>query len=230
MDNLLLLHGAAGASVQLEPLAEKLSDSFNVILFNFSGHGGKPVPAEPFSIEFFADEVVDLLNKNRLYSINIYGYSMGGYVALYIARHFPEKVGKIFATATKFRWDEAAAVKESGLLNPDKITEKVPAFADKLSRLHYPENWKTVLEKTAEMMINLGKVPALNDEDFSKIENETLLSVGDRDNMVSAEETIHVYRLLKNGRLYIIPDTGHPVEKISAGKLSAEIKSFFSGS
>lgn len=230
MDTILLLHGAAGASTQLEPLAEKLKDSFNVILFNFSGHGGKPVPPEPFSIELFADEVLNLINKGRLNGINIYGYSMGGYTALYLARNFPEKVNKIFTTATKFSWDETSAEKESRLLNPEKIVEKVPVFADMLSRLHYPENWKTVLKKTAEMMINLGKDPALNDEDFSKIENEILLSVGDRDNMVSAEETIHVYRLLKNGQLFIIPDTGHPFEKISAGELSAEIKSFFSDS
>ena len=230
METVLLLHGAAGASTQLEPLAEKLKDSFNVILFNFSGHGGKLVPPEPFSIELFAGEVLNLINKGRLSGINIYGYSMGGYVALYLARNFPEKVNKIFTTASKFKWEEADAIKESRLLNPEKIIEKVPSFADKLSRLHYPENWKTVLEKTAEMMINLGRDPVLKDEDFSKIENEILLSVGDRDNMVSAEETIHVYRLLKKSQLYIIPDSGHPIEKISADKLSAEIKSFFSDS
>ena len=77
------------------------------------------------------------------------------------------------------------------------------------------------------MMIELGKNNILKDEDFLQIENEILLSVGDRDNMVTIEETVDVYRKLKNGRLLILPATQHPIEKINAERLANEIKKFF---
>lgn len=227
MDKLLLLHGAIGSSTQLEPTANLLTDSFKVYLLNFSGHGGKPIPDKLFSIEMFAEDVLYFINKNRLGKINIYGYSMGGYVALYLARRNPDRVNKIFTTATKFDWNEDSSKKESKLLDPKKIMENIPKFAEQLSKRHSPEDWRSVLYKTAEMMINLGKNKILKDEDFSLIENEVMISVGDRDNMVTIEETIDVYRKLKNGSLLILPDTPHPIEKISTERLAYEIKLFF---
>lgn len=227
MQNILLLHGAIGSSVQLEPLAELLTNNYKVNLLNLSGHGGKQIPDEQFSIEMFGEDVLYFIEKNKLGIINVYGYSMGGYVALYIARNFPDKINKIFTTATKFDWNEESSLKESRLLNPEKIIEKIPKFAEQLSERHSAENWKQVLKKTAEMMINLGKNKLLKDVDFSLIENEVLLSVGDRDNMVSIEETVDVYRKLQNGKLLIFPDTPHPIEKISAERLANEIELFF---
>lgn len=222
-----MLHGAIGSSVQLEPLADLLTDAYKVNLLNFSGHGGKPVTNDKFSIEMFAEDVLYFIDKNRLEGLNIYGYSMGGYVALYIARHYPGKINKIFTTATKFSWNEDTSLKESRLLNPEKISEKIPQFADQLSEMHSPEDWKIVLNKTAEMMIELGKNKLLKDEDFSQIENDVLISVGDRDNMVSIEETVDVYRKLKNGSLLVFPDTPHPIEKINIERMANEVKIFF---
>lgn len=227
MDKLLLLHGALGSSEQLEPLAEALKNSFNVYLLNFSGHGGKEITDSSFSIGMFAEDVKYFIEKNKLDGINVYGYSMGGYVALYIARHFPGKINKIFTTASKFDWTEETSLRESKLLDAQKISEKIPEFAEELSKRHSPEDWKKVLSKTAGMMISLGKNKVLNDEELALIENEVMLSVGDRDNMVSIEETVNAYRKLKNGRLMVIPDTRHPIEKISVDRLSGEIINFF---
>jgi len=227
MQNILLLHGAIGSSVQLEPLANLLTSSIKVNLLNFSGHGGKSIPAEPFSIEMFAEDVLYFIDRNKLGKIDIYGYSMGGYVAMYIARNYLDKINRIFTTATKFNWNEETALRESKVLDADKIAEKIPKFAEQLSQRHSPEDWKVVLKKTAEMMINLGRSKTLKDEDLSLIENNVLVSIGDRDTIVSIEETVDVYRNLKNGSLLILPDTPHPIEKISAERLAYEIKLFF---
>ncbi len=50
---LLLLHGAIGASDQLQPLAEKLAGNHDVHLLDFPGHGGKEDTGD-FSIQKFA--------------------------------------------------------------------------------------------------------------------------------------------------------------------------------
>lgn len=227
MRDLLMLHGAMGSSVQLEPLAEKLKNEFRVYLLNFSGHGGKPVPEEPFSIEMFTNDVLNFIDKNRLQGIDVYGYSMGGYVALHLAEIFKNKIGRIFTTATKFDWNEESSVKESKMLDPEKIIEKIPKFADQLAKRHAPENWKSVLMKTAEMMTALGKNKLLKEDNFKKIENEVQLSVGDSDNIVSIEETTNAYRNLPDGKLLVLPGTPHPIEKIPVDRLAAEIDLFF---
>src|SRR5687768_6245802 len=106
MRQLLLLHGAIGSSEQLKPLADNLSKDFHVHLFDFPGHGGKPLPAG-FSIQFFAESVVEYLNKNNLLKVSVFGYSMGGYVAMYLAKHYPLLIDHVITLATKFEWNEA---------------------------------------------------------------------------------------------------------------------------
>ncbi len=51
---------------------------------------------------------------------------MGGYVALYLAKHHLQLVHKIFTLATKFHWDETVAANENKRLQPEGIEEKVP--------------------------------------------------------------------------------------------------------
>jgi len=227
MQELLLLHGALGSKEQFVSLEKKLKDSFSTHLINFSGHGGEPIPREQFSIKLFADDVLSYLDKMKIDKINIFGYSMGGYVGLFLARHFPARVYKIFTIATKFKWDEEIALKETKMLNPVKIKEKIPAFAEELRKRHSPQDWEIVLTKTAEMMTNLGRNNELKDEDYSLIENLVLVSVGDRDKMVSIQETDEVYRKLKNRQMLLLPDTPHPFENVPLKRLEPEIKNFF---
>lgn len=226
MQKLLLLHGAIGSSKQFDALVPLLQNQFEVYILDFSGHGGKPIPDEPFSIELFANDVLNWMQEKGFETINIFGYSMGGYVTLYLAKHQPEKVGKVFTLATKFNWNAEGAAKEAAMLNPEKIAAKVPAFANALEQKH-GENWKTVLIKTADMMINLGKSPALSMTDLAAVQQPVQISVGDKDNMVTLEETIAAYRQLKNAQLLVLPQTQHPFEKVNTPRIAAEIVQYF---
>ncbi|TND08148.1 MAG: alpha/beta hydrolase [Bacteroidetes bacterium] len=227
MKNLLLLHGAIGASDQLLPLKEKLAAGFENHLFDFPGHGGKALPGEGFSIDHFAKSVLQWMDEQQFPSIDIFGYSMGGYVGLYLARHYPERVNRVFTLATKFAWDEATAAKEVKMLDPEKIAEKVPKFAQALEKRHAPQDWKLVLRETAAMMQQLGKSPALTDDDFRAIEKPVSIGIGDRDTMVSLEETIHVYRQLPGAELRVFARTPHPVEQVNVDQLADAIGDFF---
>ena len=226
MKQLLLLHGAIGAKDQLTPLAEKLKDNFKIHTLSFGGHGGEPMP-DVFSIEIFAKDVLDYMKKNNLDKVSIFGYSMGGYVALYLAKHHPTKIDKIFTLATKFAWTPDISQKEIRMLDAAKIEEKVPAFAKTLAERHAPHDWKLLLKKTSDMMVALGYKNSLTLEDLEAIESPAIISVGDDDNMVTLDETKAVAHHLKNGKLHIFPDMLHPVEKVDLDELSAEIVSFF---
>ena len=214
MQPILLLHGAIGGSVQVQPLADALSGHYDVHLFSFPGHGGTPMPEEPFSISAFAAYTLKYIEENKLNNIIVFGYSMGGYVALYLARQYPQLFARIVTLGTKFHWDEPTAAKEVKMLNADAIAAKVPAFAKALEQLHAPNNWKEVLQQTAAMLTGMGKDNPLKPEDYPQITTPVLVMLGDRDNMVTLDETVQVYKQLPNAQMAMLPGTPHPVEKV----------------
>jgi pimeloyl-ACP methyl ester carboxylesterase len=226
MQDLILLHGAIGASNQLEALADNLKENFKIHKLDFSGHGGKAMPDENFSIPFFADEVKAYLQENKIGSANFFGYSMGGYVAIYLAKYSAGLVNKVITLATKFQWDEEIAACEVKMLDPEKISEKLPAFAAQLEARHHPNDWKMVMSKTAEMLLQLGKQNALQLNDYETISTECLLLVGDSDKMVSVDETMAVFDALPNARFKILPETPHPLEQVNESLLADLILSF----
>jgi pimeloyl-ACP methyl ester carboxylesterase len=226
MQHLLLLHGALGSSSQLDPLRNQLKDHFNINAFNFSGHGGRAIPDKEISIPLFAEEVKTFLKENNISSTHIFGYSMGGYVAMYLAKQERALVNKIITLATKFHWDQAVAERELKMLDPEKIAEKIPAFAEELKKRHHPNDWKTVLAKTSEMLSGMGKQNVLQTKDYSSISNECLLLIGENDKMVTRDETLTVCNALPNGRVEILPETSHPVEQVDVNLLSDLIKNF----
>jgi pimeloyl-ACP methyl ester carboxylesterase len=226
MQHLLLLHGAIGSADQLKPIAAALENKYIVHTLNFSGHGGEQdIPS--FRIESFAADVLNYLHKHNIENIHVFGYSMGGYVALYLAKHHPEKINTVFTLATKFLWTPAIAQQEIKMLDANKITEKIPAFAQILNKRHAPNDWKSVLQKTADLMTALGNDGALKNEDYETIQHPVLIGIGDKDTMVTLEETIGVYRKLKQGNLIVLPQTPHPIEKVAIERITNEIKLFF---
>ena len=226
MQKLLFLHRALGSQEHFSAVKAKLSNDFEMYSFNFKGHSGSEMPDGDFSIQNFAEEVIAFLNQNNIQKTSIFGYSMGGYVGLYLAKNFPERIDKLFTLATKWHWTIENASRESKMLNPKIIKEKVPKYADSLLQFH-GANWEMLLQKTAAMMVQLGANPTFENNDFTAIEKPILVGVGDKDVMVSLEETIAVYRLLPNSQLLVMPNTTHPIDRIKLQLLTCQIRSFF---
>ena len=226
MQDLLLLHGAIGAKDQLEALAESCCQVYTVHTLNFSGHGGEHMPDDDFSIPLFAGDVLDYLDKHNIPSVNIFGYSMGGYVAMYLAKQFPGRVQKIITLATKFHWDEMIAEKESSMLDANSISEKLPTFAQQLAQRHAPNDWKQVLDKTKQMLLDLGRKNCLELKDYAGIELPCVLLLGDKDNMVTREETESVCKAISGASLKILPGTAHPIERVNVNMVKHFIVNF----
>jgi pimeloyl-ACP methyl ester carboxylesterase len=214
--SLLLLHGAIGASCQLKAIAEKLAADYEVHLFDFPGHGGKELPGEPFSIQLFSAAVLAYIQEKNLRQLTVFGYSMGGYVAMYLAKHHPHTVDRIITLGTKFHWDEATAARETKMLNAAAIATKVPAFAAALEVMHAPNDWKEVVQRTADMLAAMGTNNPLTPDDYKEISIPSLILLGDRDKMVTLEETITIYQHLPDAQLAVLPGTPHVIEQVNA--------------
>lgn len=224
MSDLVLLHGALGSLAQMAPL-KSLFDGRNVVLIDFPGHGIRVDELEGFSIEAFSKDLAKILDQNSE-PIDLFGYSMGGYVALNLAKEKPEKFNSIATLGTKFQWDPEAASKEVKMLNPEKIGEKVPALAKQLADRHGENHWEEVVLKTAEMLEQMGHNPPLDDKGFKNIKVPVRLMLGDQDEMVSREETNKVDQLLPNSEFFLLENTPHPFEKVDHSNVAGLVKEF----
>jgi pimeloyl-ACP methyl ester carboxylesterase len=152
---------------------------------------------------------------------------MGGYVGMYLAcRHAP-RIHKLATLATKFHWDPVIARQEIQMLDPDKIVQKVPAFAKTLEQRHQPNDWKIVLQNTASLLMSLGDKPALPPDAYPVITIPTLLLLGDRDKMVNLDETLHVFKSIPGAQLGILPGTPHPIEQVDTSMLACLLRRFY---
>lgn len=185
------------------------------------------MPEGPFSIDLFAKDVLNFLNRHEIRQISIFGYSMGGFVALYLAARHPERVSRIFTLGTKFNWNKETVRQQIRLLDPAAIREKLPDYASELETIHKPNNWEDVIRKTVEMLQDMGKKNPLTDDDLTLLEIPVLIGMGDRDNLVIIEESVFSFRLMKKGRLLIMPDTPHPIHNVKVEILGWEIIRFF---
>jgi pimeloyl-ACP methyl ester carboxylesterase len=229
-DDLVLLHGAIGASSQLELLAEALAPRFTVHLLDFEGHGGAPARDRPMRVGNMVENVLELMDARKLDRAGFFGYSMGGYVALCLALHHPNHVDRVATLGTKFRWNGETAEREAARLDPTTIRAKVPRFAETLAVRHgRAGGWESVLARTAEFLRDLGENPPLTDVTLGQIRQPVRILVGDRDNTVSADESAAVANTLHNGSLTVLAETPHPIEQVGGHELARVLRAFFSG-
>lgn len=225
MQTLILTHGALGFKGDLENLKNALTtEGFDVHTFSFSGHGSQSFEKD-FSIPQFSLELENFIAKNKFVQPSIIGYSMGGYVALNLALRLPDILNKIITLGTKFNWSKETVEKETRMLVPETILEKVPAFAKNLETKH-GSNWKELLTKTAGLMQDISANNYLNAETLKTIQTNVLLGLGDKDQMVTLEETVTVYKTLPNANMYMLPATKHPVEGLNIHLFTIIVKEF----
>lgn len=227
MLDILFLHGALSSSAQFSTFKEKLGNNYNVHALNFSGHGGNLIPLNGLTFEVFVNDILNYLNTNKIEKINLFGYSMGGYAALMFAIKYPERVNKIFSCSVKLKWDLESATKELEFLNPDKMMDKVPAFANNLIMLHGINVWKNLLKNTSNMMMDLAKGKLLTDEDFLKIKCPILFAIGDRDKTASLNDTLTIYSKINNSQLLVMPNSPHEFNHLDLDVLQHHVTAFF---
>ena len=220
-----MLHGALGAKSQFSSFQNYIKDEFEGHAFSFSGHGGEPFNSS-FSIQQFAKETLDFITKHKLDHCYVFGYSMGGYVALYLEKNYPGTFQSIFTLATKFNWTKESAEKEVKLLNPEVIEQKVPDFAQELAARHGVETWKKLMQHTSQMMLDMGENPPLSYPELATINCKTWISLGSADRMVSIAESEAAANHLPQAIFKLFDDWPHPFEKVDLELLAREIKSF----
>ena len=224
---LLLLHGALGARGQFDGLLPHIETAFTVHRLEFDGHGATPLGERGFCNAAFVQNVIDYLDAHDIERVDIFGYSMGGYIACLVAAQHPDRVNRIATLGTKYLWDEASLARELKYLNIDKIKEKVPHFADMLARRHTALGWETVVERTKEVMRENVTTGGLTPEFMSRLQQPLRVMVGDRDATAGVLDSYTIFQALPNGQFEVLPATPHPFERVAYPRLAQSLIEFF---
>lgn len=125
--------GAGRAVLLLHPLGVDRSfwdgvvpalDGFQVLTYDFPGHGATPVPGQPYTIDDLTAQAVALLAESGHAQVDVVGVSLGGLVAQQLAACYPDLVRRlvivdavaVYPPALKQQWrDRAASTPAEGL-------------------------------------------------------------------------------------------------------------------
>lgn len=93
----LLLHGFTGSHASFDAVPATLQDQYFLIAPDLPGHGQTPAPtdANELAMAVTADRLSQLLRRLAVSQAIVWGYSMGGRLALHLAIQHPQLVTKL---------------------------------------------------------------------------------------------------------------------------------------
>ena len=214
----ILLHGALGSAAQFDAFQALMPEGQSAFAFNFPGHGGQ-ASSEPFSMRLFADAVLKFMDEKKAAQADIFGYSMGGYVALWFAWKHPERVRSVTTYGTKLNWNPEVAAGMSRMFDPEKIEAKAPQLAESLAKTHGAVHWKSLCQNTAAFLHDLGNGLGLSPGAFGEIHCPVTIGWGDLDHVVTESESRHAAEGMPHGRFEVLPGGKHLMEQVDAAQL-----------
>lgn len=106
--SLVFLHGLGWDGTLWWPFVERYLDRFDVICLDTRGHGGSTKAPGPYSIDLFAQDVLEALDELKLRQIALIGLSQGGMTAQAVALRAQERITRLALLATAPRTDPGA--------------------------------------------------------------------------------------------------------------------------
>ncbi|PID84622.1 MAG: hypothetical protein CSA11_11180 [Chloroflexi bacterium] len=223
---LLLLPGLLGSiNKQWKSFIRPLSENYRLLLMDLRSHGHSGNNAQDLQPDHMLQDITGLLSYLNAPALHVAGYSIGGYLGLMLAATQRRRVKTLLVHGTKFYWTKEAANQMRAQLEPDEIAQKAPAYANQLVQEHGARHWR-ILMRQAAGLINTLVSHGLTEGDVRSIKIPTLVSVGDRDEIVHLNEAQRLSRMLPVGSLLVLPNVHHSFQTIHPVPLLPMMKEF----
>jgi pimeloyl-ACP methyl ester carboxylesterase len=210
---LLFLHGALGSGEQFRScFREAIPEHWHFP--DLQGHGKRSEAGFPTTLESMAVDLEMWINQQGWTEVNVFGYSMGGYVALLLASRERNPIRNITTLGTKMEWSPEIAARETSRLHPEIMEQKIPAFAERLAGLH-GSAWKDLVRQTAGWLEQLGATSPLKAASFARIQIPVRVCLGSKDNMVGEAESRSAAAAMPNAQFILLEYEPHVLEQVS---------------
>jgi len=206
---LVLLHGGLlTIDLTFGPLIPTLAQRHLVIGLELQGHGRTGDVERPMRLDSLADDVVGLLGHLGIPRADVFGFSLGGMVALTMAMRHPDRVGRLVLASV----DAQPGHDEFERPGDPDVARRMPTEADfQAMRDAYarvaprPDDFERVAEKTSGMVHSFT---GWSDTQLGAVRAPALVLVGDTD-FVPLEHAVSLYHLLADAQLAVLPATTH---------------------
>lgn len=210
-DPLVLLHGNGESHHYFAKQMEFFSTARRVIAVDTRGHGASPRGTAPFTIEQFALDLKEFLDKLDLERVDLLGFSDGGNIALTFALSHPERLRRLVLNGANLN---TGGVKRSTQL-PIELGHRIARLAAK----HDPRAVRNM-----EMLGLMVDQPNIDPSSLRTLAVPTLVIAGTRD-LIRAEHTRLIAESLPNGELVWIPGN-HFIAAKNPGPFNAAVDEF----
>jgi pimeloyl-ACP methyl ester carboxylesterase len=214
---LLLLHGAYMTAELMGPILPGLAQFRQVIAPEMQGHGHTADVDRPITYEQMADDAAALLGHLGVDRADVFGFSMGGGVALQLAIRHRDAIRRLVVASASFTSDgmPAVALDMFPSITPELFAGS-PIEEAYLRTAPNPADFPVLVDK----LKRLDTTPfAWSPDAIRGISAPTLVVVGDSD-AVRLEHAVEMFRLLGGGvmgdlegmpasQLAVLPGTAH---------------------
>jgi len=98
---LLLLSGAGASSEMWSDVRPAFEQRHHVLVYDYRGVGKSDAPTEPrYSAEMFAGDAIAVLDAAGVAQAHVYGGSLGGRIAQWLAIYYPDRLGAVILGCT----------------------------------------------------------------------------------------------------------------------------------
>jgi pimeloyl-ACP methyl ester carboxylesterase len=215
---LVLLHGALSAiGTSFGKLLPDLAKERQVIAVEMQGHGHTADIDRHLRYEQLADDIAALLTQIGIEQADLFGWSLGGGVALQTAIRHPESVRKLVLASVTYTSGGLYPELLAGIAHtkPEDLAG-TPFYEEYIRIAPHPQDFPRLFAKQQQLDRELQDWPV---EAIRAIKAPTLLIIGDSD-IVRPEHTVELFRLLGGGvpgdlvglprsQLAVLPGTTH---------------------
>lgn len=217
---LFLLHGFPLDHTTWLPAANLLKPYFRCILPDLRGHGRSPVSGTEASISEMGADLVRLMDSLGIEQAIMAGHSMGGYIAMRLAREFPERVSGLGLVATRADADapERAAVRMES--RRDALAGQTDALIQSMlqrltDREAIREEIFPVMKKTDPRGIAMAQYAIATRENaapwLEELDYPVVVAAGGKDVINPEDVSQYILAHLRDSRYYLSPDATHMV-------------------
>lgn len=202
----LLLHGGGADSSWWGPLVPRLAQNHAVIAMDSRGHGRSSFDCRQITYRTMADDTLALLDHLDIDLADIVGWSDGAIIALDIALRFPARLGKVVAYGVNFDLGGFRRGNEDAEPDPDRA-ELYAEFPRRYQEQSpHPERWDELM---SNMRATWTTEPNWTPDEMRSIPTTMLVLHGVEEEVIDIDHARLLAELLPNGRLCLMPGTGH---------------------